>query len=184
MLLGSSALCRVPVVSAVMATVFLTQCVGAARADEPSTLPAANAVLTAPPGEVAVQAGADGQSGTIAVLDSHHRRVGGAPATVRDGRLAAPLTDLKPGLYTAVWQLPGGQPAAGSFSFAVDPEGTDAALVRDVAPPAELRPLSMALPKFFAFAFVMTLIGTLALRFLVTTRAVVELGETARPVAG
>jgi putative copper export protein/methionine-rich copper-binding protein CopC len=152
-----------------------------ARADVVGTQPAANAVVSSTPQRVSVPVTGAARGVTITVLASDHRQVLSEPAVVSGGRAVATLpTSLKPGVYTVVWQAPGAHPATGTFAFSVSQGATATpALVNDASPPAALNPLWQGLPRFFAFAFEMAMIGALALRLLVTRGAVRRYGERA-----
>lgn len=162
----------------------LTTLPGLSQAASAVAWPAANASLSTSPSRIAVPVSGAGGRGTVELLNASGQRVASLRAAVRAGVLRATLHQrLRPGVYTIAWHAPGADPAIGTYGFSIE-NGTGPALVNDASPPAALNPLWMGLPRFFAFAFEMTMIGTLALRFLVTRRAVREYGERALPVDG
>jgi putative copper export protein/methionine-rich copper-binding protein CopC len=172
---------RVVAVATLLLAVSLLLLVGprpaAAAARPVATQPAANAVAAAPPRQVVVHVpgAVDTSVSGLTVFRADHTPVAttaSPPAAGHPGALVADLPALRGGVYTVVWHAAGaGGARRGSFAFAVDPAGASPALVAQTRPHDTLTPASQGIPKWLAFVTIMTFIGTLALRALVTAPA-------------
>jgi methionine-rich copper-binding protein CopC len=155
-----------------------------ALAAAPRTGPALNAALSAAPRHISIPVDGAAHGATITVLDADRRPAAARRATVADGHLAAALPrTLKRGVYTVIWRAPGAIPGHGTFAFAITGAAAPT-LVDDAAPEAQLNPLWRGLPRFFAFALEMTMIGVPALRFLVTSPGLRRYGRIGGALAG
>jgi putative copper export protein len=138
--------------------------------------PAPNTVLGAPPDRIVIpRTGA--APGFVTVFDSNHKALAEAPARPVGAAMVATLPRLPrgAGVYSVVWHASG---RSGAFAFQVSPSGASPALVEQPQPDNSLTPVREALPRYFAFAFIFIFIGTLALRFLVTTPTLRRLAGT------
>jgi putative copper export protein/methionine-rich copper-binding protein CopC len=161
--------------AALLATLLVAVAPAAADPAALATSPAANAVVQQSPTEVVLHpdGAVDARDSRVTVYDAEHKPVAAAgPVTSRDGALVSALPKLKNGVYTVVWSTPGAAATTGSFAFTV---GAPAALVQNEKPDDQLTPAVEAIPRWLAFAFIMTFIGALALRLLVTAPAAARL---------
>src|SRR5579871_1656299 len=139
-------------------------------------VPAGNSVLAESPTQVRLTAPAalDPAASALRVYTSAHEEVsiGGA----RDAHAAdtsvliAGLPHLEPGLYTIVWRATDQAShavATGASTFMVDPRGASPHLVAQPQPQFNLPTLDRVVPRWPSFVGVMTVVGTLALRWLV-----------------
>jgi putative copper export protein/methionine-rich copper-binding protein CopC len=148
----------------------------AAAAQPVASSPAANAVLGAPPHRIVIPRAGSGP-GRVTVYDSAHKALATVAARPVGDTLVAPLPRLPRGvgIYSVVWHAGG---RSGSFAFQVSPGGASPALIQEPQPESSLTPVKDALPKYFAFAFIFIVIGTLSLRFLVTAPTIRRLAGT------
>lgn len=148
--------------------------------------PAANAVLAQSPSRVTLQvpAGVDPSASRVVLYDAGHKRIRTTGTARRGGTLVSRLPELDDGVYTVVWHpagAVGAAPLTGSFAFAVDGAGASPALVQQAKPEDKLNPAGRVVPKWLAFAAIMTFIGTLALRLLVTAPAIRRMATEEEP---
>jgi putative copper export protein/methionine-rich copper-binding protein CopC len=150
-----------------------------------ATYPLANAVLAQSPSQIALEAPstAAARAGSTVVYDAEHRPIARVAAARRGSKLVSDLPKLGRGVYTVVWRLAAarGVHETGSFAFAVD--AASPALVRQARPESKLNPASRVIPRWLAFAAIMTFIGALALRLFVTAPATRPAGEREEPSA-
>jgi methionine-rich copper-binding protein CopC len=146
-----------------------------------SSYPAANQVLGHSPPSVILQPTApiDPRESRTVVYDANDN-------AVASGQLATAMPKLATGVYTVVWSLGdrGRSAQTGSYAFDVASAPAPPALVARTAPPTVLTPVSQAIPRWLAFVFVMTLIGALALRVVVTRPAIRRLPADEQPAIG
>jgi putative copper export protein/methionine-rich copper-binding protein CopC len=154
----------------------------AAAPAAPVTSPAANAVLARSPSSLTLQASpsVDARAGRVVVYDAEHRQVARGRASRHGGMLVSDVPRLADGIYTAVWRFghaDGARTTRTSHAFAVSAGGGSPALVQQAKPESRLNPAGRVIPRWLAFAAIMTFIGAAALRLFVTAPATARMAS-------
>ncbi len=157
---------------------------------EVATSPADSSTV-ASPGQVTItfEGPADPAGAVGTVFTNDHKPAATGPMTVdpaNPSSLVLAVPDMTPGTYSVVWSVAKPEPATGIFAFNVDPTGAKPKTVTSPKAAFALKPVKNVVVSWLPWLAIMTFVGALLLRFLVTApgaRGMVDTIESDRVLA-
>jgi putative copper export protein/methionine-rich copper-binding protein CopC len=145
------------------------------------TEPADNTVIQVAPSQIVVRfpVAVNPLGSTAVVYSATHTTVASGPLSPSPAdptALVIGVPKLDKGVYTAVWSLADGQ--AGNFAFQVDPSGASPVTVTRTVPDFPLSPVARVLIAWVPMVAVMIFVGTLMIRFVVTSGAARRIADS------
>ncbi|MGX7678993.1 CopD family protein [Jatrophihabitans sp. DSM 45814] len=155
---------------------WLATASSAAAAPVVSTVPAANSEVQTAPTRILITPGNGAKSGTARVLDSAGKVAADGQLLPVGDTLSMAMPALEAGVFTVAWSAGG---AKGAFAFDIRDGAGSPETVTQPKPKVKLSPLKDNLVEWVPIISIMTFVGALALRFLVTAPAARRAGAQA-----
>jgi putative copper export protein/methionine-rich copper-binding protein CopC len=139
---------------------------------EVTTSPADSSTV-ASPGQVTITfAGPADPAGAVGTVFTSEHKATATGSMTRDpanpSALVLAVPDMAPGTYSVVWSVEKPEAASGFFAFNVDPAGAKPKTVTSPKAAFALKPVKHVIVSWLPWLTIMTFVGALILRFLVT----------------